>query len=107
MQLETARTVGHMPIHALKIHMLHVLKGTPLGKRYESEPFPLLSKQEYTELTARQLTEVRPDIAIERITGDGLPDQLIAPEWTIKKISVINDIDKVMARNDWWQGKYY
>lgn len=107
MMIETAKAVGKMPIDAVKIHMLHVLKDTVLADRYYKEPFHLLSKEEYTEICAEQLTYLRPDMVIERITGDGLPDQLIEPMWTVKKISVINDIDKIMVRNDWWQGKYY
>lgn len=104
MMLETARVIGKLPVEAVKIHMLHVLKGTTLGDLYEKQPFPLLSKKEYTEIVAEQLLYLRPDMVIERITGDGLADQLLAPEWTKKKVSVINDIDKVMAANDWWQG---
>lgn len=107
MMIETAKAVGKMPVHAIKIHMLHVLKDTPLARMYEKNPFPLLSKQQYTDLVARQLTYLNPEMVIERITGDGLPDQLIEPLWTIKKISVINDIDKAMVRDDIWQGKYY
>ena len=107
MMLETARQIGRLDITAVKIHMLHVLKGTALGERYQKEPFPLLTKQQYVEITARQLLYLRPDMVIERITGDGLADQLLAPDWTIKKISVINDIDKTMARNDWYQGMLY
>jgi len=104
MMLETAKVIGKLPVEAVKIHMLHVLNGTTLGDLYEKKPFPLLSKKEYTEIVAEQLLYLRPDMAIERITGDGLADQLLAPEWTKKKVSVINDIDKIMAANDWWQG---
>ena len=107
MMLETAAAVGKMNIDAVKIHMLHILKETPLARQYELNPFPLLSKEEYCSLCAEQLTLLRPDMVIERITGDGLPDQLIEPLWTVKKISVINDIDKAMVKNDWWQGKFY
>ena len=107
MMMQTAKAVGKMPITAVKIHMLHVLKDTTLGKMYLEKPFPLLSKQQYAELVADQLTYLREDMVIERITGDGLPDQLIEPLWTVKKISVINDIDKVMAKKDLWQGKNY
>ncbi len=107
MQLETAKAVGRMPVDAVKIHMLHVLENTPLAERYRQENFPLLSKEQYTSLVARQLTYLHPDMVIERITGDGLLPQLLAPMWTVKKISVINDIDMIMAANDWWQGKFH
>ncbi|MBQ4252024.1 MAG: TIGR01212 family radical SAM protein [Erysipelotrichaceae bacterium] len=106
MMLETARVVGKLPITAVKIHMLHVLRNTPLGNRYQQEPFELLSKQQYTELVARQITLLREDMVVERVTGDGLASELLAPLWTIKKVSVINDIDKILAANNWWQGKY-
>lgn len=105
MQLETAKAVGKMRVNAVKIHMLHVLRGTQLATRYEQEYFPLLRKEEYVSLVAEQLTYLNPRMVIERITGDGLPSQLITPLWTVKKISVINDIDKEMVRRNWWQGK--
>lgn len=107
MQLQSAQTVGKLPIDAIKIHMLHILKNTKLAERYQKEQFHLLSQQEYCQLTAQQLTFIDPDIVMERITGDGLPEELTAPLWTIRKLSVINDIDKLMAANDWWQGKYF
>ena len=107
MMLQTAKVVGQMPIQAVKFHMLHICKNTPLGQLYQKQPFELLSKQQYTHLVARQLTYLRPDIIIERLTGDGLKEQLLAPLWTLKKVSVINDIDKDMAANDYWQGKNY
>ncbi|MBR5049443.1 MAG: TIGR01212 family radical SAM protein [Erysipelotrichaceae bacterium] len=107
MMLQTARQVGRLPIQAVKFHMLHVCRSTPLGERYLKEPFPLLSKEEYTRLVARQLTLLRPDIIIERLTGDGLREELLAPQWTLKKVSVINDIDKIMAGENWWQGKFF
>ena len=106
MMLETARVVGNLPVTAVKIHMLHVLRNTPLGNRYQQEPFELLSKQQYTELVARQITLLREDMVVERVTGDGLASELLAPLWTIKKVSVINDIDKILAANNWWQGKF-
>ena len=107
MMLQTAKVVGQMPIQAVKFHMLHICKNTPLGQLYQKQPFELLSKQQYTQLVASQLTYLRPDIIIERLTGDGLKEQLLAPLWTLKKVSVINDIDKDMAANDYWQGKNY
>lgn len=107
MQLQTANEVGKLPIDAIKIHMLHILENTKLAENFKKERFHLLSKQEYTQLVAQQLTLINPNLVIERITGDGLLDNLIEPRWTIKKVSVINDIDKILAENDWWQGKYY
>ena len=42
---------------------------------------------------------------IQRLTGDGAGEALIAPEWTKKKTIVLNEIDKRMANLNTWQGK--
>lgn len=107
MMIQTAKEIGGWPIQAVKFHMLHILKDTPLEKLYNQKPFELLSKQQYVSIVSKQLTYLNPDIVIERLTGDGLKDVLIAPEWTLKKISVINDIDTYMATNNLYQGLNY
>ncbi len=107
MMLETAKEVGHLPIEAIKFHMLHVCKHTPLASVYQKEGFPLLSQEEYASLTAKQLTYLNQNIIIERLTGDSLKNVLLAPDWTLKKVNVINDIDKQMVKNNYWQGKNY
>ena len=104
MMLETARKVGKMPIHAVKFHMLHVLKNTPLAERY---PFEMLSKEQYVETVGKQISLLRPDIIIERLTGDGLQSQLLGPDWTRKKTSVINDIDTWLVSNDSYEGSAF
>ncbi|WP_369695732.1 hypothetical protein [uncultured Dubosiella sp.] len=44
---------------------------------------------------------------IERLTGDALKEELMAPAWTLKKTIVLNDIDKRMVELDTYQGKCY
>ncbi|HPW53823.1 MAG TPA: TIGR01212 family radical SAM protein, partial [Erysipelotrichaceae bacterium] len=107
MMLETAKEVGRLPIHAVKFHMLHICKNTLLGEQYLKKPFELLSKEQYVTIVANQLSYLREDIIIERLTGDGLKEFLLAPDWTLKKVSVINDIDKKMVELDLYQGKNY
>ena len=46
-------------------------------------------------------------MVIERLTGDAIKDTLIAPLWTIRKTSVLNDIAKEMVNQDTYQGRYY
>lgn len=104
MMIESARVVGQMPIHAIKIHMLHLLKNTKMGNDYLKEPFHLLTKEEYIDIVVSQLKVLPENIVIQRLTGDGVLEDLIAPEWTIKKVIVLNDIDKEMVRQNVWQG---
>lgn len=107
MMIETVQAVSHLPIHAVKIHMLHILQNTPLAKEYEMKPFQLLTREEYVEIVCKQLTYLPPHIVIERLTGDGIASDLIAPKWTIKKVCVLNEIDKYMASHQLIQGQNY
>lgn len=101
--LETAKKIGQLPINAVKFHMLHVCKNTPLAITYQNKPFNLLTEQQYVELVAKQITYLSKDMIIERLTGDSIKEVLIAPDWTIKKVNVINDIDKQMLKNNYYQ----
>lgn len=106
MMLETAKAIAHLPIHAVKIHMLHILQDTQMAKQYQASPFPLLSKEAYVDIVIRQLEVLPPHIIIQRLTGDAPRDTLLAPLWTQKKVLILNDIDKEMKRRNTWQGKY-
>jgi len=104
---ETAKEVARLSPDFLKIHALHILKGTRLAKRYEEERFPLLSREEYVSLVADTL-EILPDTTvIERLTGDGARGEVIAPLWTTDKLKNLNGIDKELVRRESYQGKYY
>ena len=87
--------------------MLYITADTAAAKMYENGGFELLTRDEYMQITARQLTLLPPDTVIGRLTGDAPLDELIAPEWTRKKVCVLNEIDKYMAKYDLWQGKEY
>jgi len=104
MMLETAKTVGQLDIQALKIHMLYIVEHTKLATIYRTDPFPILSRQDYISLVAKQLTLIPPHVIIERLTGDAKKDDLIAPLWSIKKVTILNDIDKEMKEKDLYQG---
>lgn len=104
MMVESARAIGQLPIHAVKIHMLHLLKNTQMGNEYLCSPFPLLSREEYIDTVVKQLMVLPKEIIIQRLTGDGVVDDLIAPLWTIRKVTILNDIDKEMVRRNGWQG---
>ena len=104
MMIESARVIGQMPIHAVKIHMLHLIKNTRMAQQYEEEKFHLLTMEEYVDVVLEQLKVLPASIIIQRLTGDGVMEDLIAPEWTLKKVCVLNEIDKAMAKNNLIQG---
>lgn len=107
MMIESAKAVGKLPVHALKIHMLHLMKHTQMANEYEKTPFHLQTMDEYVDTVIRQLEVLPPHIILQRLTGDGLASDLIAPQWTVKKVQVLNEIDKAMASRNTWQGKFF
>ena len=105
MMIETVKYLNDLDIQGIKIHMLQILKDTKLEKLYQENPFKLLTKEEYIEIVCEQLQYLNAEIVIHRLTGDPKKEDLIAPNWVIKKIDVLNGIDKYMAKNDIIQGQ--
>lgn len=102
--LKTVRYLNKLKVDGVKIHSLFIEKGTKIYEMYKEKPFPLLSKKEYVDITSDQIEELNKDIVIERVTGDADKEALIAPLWSLKKFSVINDIDKELKRRNTVQG---
>ena len=103
--LNTIKFVNKLDIQGIKIHMLYIIKNTKLAEMYEKKPFHLLTKEEYINIVCDQLELLRPEIVINRITGDPNPDELIEPKWLLKKFTILNDIDKELLKRDSYQGK--
>lgn len=106
MMIETVKYLNKLDIQGIKIHMLCILKNTELENIYNKEKFKLLTKEEYVELVCEQLKYLRKDIVIHRLCADPKIDDLIEPNWVIKKFTVMNDIDKYMNKHDIIQGMY-
>lgn len=107
MMLETVRRVAALHPEQVKIHLLHVIAGTKMAELYESGEYVPLERSEYVELVADALELLPPDTVIARLTGDGMADTLLAPDWSRKKVSVINDVDKLLYERNSYQGKRY
>lgn len=105
MMLESAYRVGQLKPHSMKLHLLHVLEGTQLAQEWRQGDVELMSREDYISLLCDQLERLPPEIVIQRVTGDGAADSLLAPLWSRDKKKVMNGIDKELARRDSWQGK--
>lgn len=105
--LETARAVASLAPDEVKIHLLHVLKGTTLAGWYEAGRYIPMTKEDYVDTVVEQLRLLPPDTVIGRLTGDGNEQDLLAPLWSLKKLTVINDIDKKMAFHRFVQGDLF
>lgn len=105
MMLETVRQVGGLGIHGIKIHLLHIIAGTPLAEQYQRGELRVMEQEEYIELVCDQIEILPEDVLIERLTGDGAKDSLIAPLWSRDKRAVLNGIDKELRRRGTVQGR--
>lgn len=103
--LASAREVGRLHPDEIKIHLLHVLKGTALARLYEREEYLPMNENEYVEVVVEQLSLLPSDIVIGRLTGDGPADILLAPLWSKRKTVILNEIDKMLFCHNLWQGK--
>lgn len=105
--LQTLRDVARLKPDQVKIHLLHVLRGTRLAQIWERGEYEPLERERYIRLVADALELLPPDTVIGRLTGDGAADALLAPLWSRKKTTVINDIDKLLYARDSMQGAKY
>lgn len=105
MMIETVKHLNEIKIDGIKIHMLSIIKDTILEKMYKEKPFHILTEEEYVDIVCDQLEYLNKEIVIQRLTGDPEASNLIAPNWLIKKVQVLNDIDKLMAKRNSYQGK--
>ena len=105
--LDTMQYLNKFDIQGIKIHSLFILKGTPLEEYYYETNFKVLSLEEYVTITSKQIALLKNSVIIHRINGDAPKDLLIEPLWSLKKLVVMNEIDKYLKVNNLYQGIHY
>ncbi len=104
MMIETVKHLNDLNIGGIKIHMLGILKDTPLEKYYQNNKFHILTKEEYVNIVVKQLEYLSEEIVIHRLTEDPNPNDIIEPTWLTKKFTILNEIDKIMSTKNLYQG---
>ena len=105
--LAMAEELNRLGVDGVKLHLLHVMKGTRLAELYKLGEIKLLDRDTYAGLLCDFLERLDPRILIHRLTGDGGHDNLVAPLWSLKKFEVLNLIDAEMERRGTRQGSRY
>ena len=105
--LAMAGELNRLGVEGVKLHLMHVMKGTVLAEMYGRGEVKVLCRDEYAGLVCDFLELLDPDILIHRLTGDGGHDNLIAPLWSLKKFEVLNLIDAEMERRGTRQGSSF
>lgn len=102
--LKTVKDVARLHPEQVKIHLLHVIRGTRLAEIYERGQYIPMTMEDYVETVVEALTLLPEDTVIGRLTGDGMQSELLTPDWSRKKTVVINEIDKIMYSRGLVQG---
>lgn len=105
--LETVNFVANSGTQGIKLHLLHLLKGTRLVEMYDRGEFELMEMEEYVETVVDCIERIPESMVIHRITGDGPRNTLIGPLWSLRKFEVLNAIDHLLMDKDTWQGKEF
>jgi uncharacterized protein len=105
--LETAKVISLLGIDGVKLHLLYVIKGTPLEKEYREGRYRCLEQEEYIDIVRRFLEFLPPKMVIQRLTGDPHPGELVAPAWSLKKQETIAQLKAKMGEENSWQGKNF
>jgi len=103
--LHTADTIAAAGIDGLKLHLLYVIKGTRLETLYHQGGYRCLEQQEYVDLVCDFLERIPRHMIIQRLTGDSHPDELVAPQWSLRKSETLAQIQAMLEKRDTWQGK--
>lgn len=106
--IEQAKFVSRLPIQNVKLHNLHILKHTKLEKYFELGLFKPIELEEYSEKVAQFIAHLPQNIAIQRLSAlSSRREELIAPEWTMHKMTVFQSIIDYMNARNIYQGKEY
>lgn len=105
--LHTARFVARLPLDGIKIHLLHVLRGTPLEAQYRKGSLRTLGMDEYANLVCDFLELLPPQMVIQRLTGEAPPEYLVAPRWCLDKHKVLAAIHSALETRATHQGRLF
>jgi len=106
MMWQTAEALSKTPVQDLKIHQLCIFKGTPMEVDYLNGDLQTFEKDDYIEVLAGFIARLRPDIAIQRVMGEGKIGELIAPAWADHgmKNKFLNDFYQYLEEKNIHQG---
>ncbi len=102
--LAAADELNRLGVNGVKLHLLHVMKGTELAEMYSRGEVNVMDRDDYAGLVCDFLELLDPSTLIHRLTGDGGHDNLVAPLWSLKKFEILNLIDAELERRGTRQG---
>ncbi len=107
--LKHSSEISNLPLTAIKLHQLQLIRGTKMATQYKEHPewFHLYDANEYIDLAIDFIELLNPAISIERFVSQSPSELLIAPDWRIKNFEFTEKIKKRLVERNTWQGKFF
>ncbi len=104
--IHTADAIVRLGFDGIKIHLLYVVKDTPLAALLADGRYRCLEQQEYVDRVCDVLERLPAGMVVQRLTGDPHPAELLAPLWSTRKRETLAAIQATLAARGTRQGKY-
>lgn len=92
---------GFTPTQGMKLHPLHIVKGTQLARQWKQGLYQGVPYDDYVEASIEIIRRSPAELVFHRLTGTAEADLLLSPRWCAKKWRVLNDIALGLAGQDW------
>lgn len=104
--LAGAGRLSALPLRALKLHQLQLVRGTALAREWQEDPnaVPLLDEDAYLELLADFVERLSPDILLQRLGSEVPPALKLAPHWNLRLSEIAPRLSAELTRRGTWQG---
>ncbi len=107
--LDGARQMSALPVHALKLHQLQLVRGTAMARAWQRDPssVPLLDEPACIAMLADFIERLSPAILLQRVGSEVPPSMKLAPAWNVRLSELAPRISTELARRGSWQGSRY
>lgn len=103
--IRQAPLISSLPVDILKIHQMQIIKGTPLARLFQEEPFHVYSVEEYIQLVSSYIQRLRKDLVLERFVSQSPKELLIAPQWGLKNHEFTHLLSHYLQSHQIYQGQ--
>lgn len=103
--IDTAKRVNDLPLRNIKLHHLHVLRGTTLEKIYHAGHFTPVDFETYCRRVELFLQHLDPRFYIHRLAAYSPRwEELVAPDWTANKMKTHQELIDFLNARQSFQG---
>ena len=100
--------INKKDLWGIKIHNLYIENDSYLKYYYEKNNIRYnMTKDDYANIVVEMLRNLKADVVINRLTGDGIKKNIAYPAWSKNKGAVLTTIDKIMKVKDFSQGDLF